>query len=287
MKLDKNTILFNAGGGLAVLIVAAYFVKTNVFPEKAPPCSTTDYPAVTMLPLERTDGELFTAADVQARLAGRDHGVIDYSKVIRVRNVKTPVLEVSLPKGSLSPKHTAPSKGGVSFQWRPTGMDKAKSACLSYQIWLPVDFDFKKGGTLPGLYGAIDGNHNNDDKTQFAGRFMWREGGALELVSTLPNANGEPRTVSMDPDFFRLPVLRWTSVEQEIVLNTLGKKDGMIRVWMNGELVVNRTQLELSNSDSVLLAGVQADVYYGGSDSSFSSPKDTSVRLTQFEVRTR
>ena len=31
MKFDKNTILFNAGGGLAILIVGIYFVRTTLW----------------------------------------------------------------------------------------------------------------------------------------------------------------------------------------------------------------------------------------------------------------
>ena len=283
MKLDKSMVLFNAGGGLAILIVGAYFVKTTLFPDKAPPCTTTPFPAATALQLER-DGDLFTAAEVQARLAGRDFGVIDNTRVVRVKGMKSPALEVSLPRGSLGPRNPAGPKGGVAFQWRPSSVEQASVACLSYQVWLPPDFDFKKGGTLPGLYGAADSGF--DEKTAFAARFMWREGGAVEMMATLPQ-NGEPRNQMLDPDAFRLQPARWTAIEQEIALNTVGKKDGHIRVWVNGSLVINRTQLELRVADRVNFGGVQADIHYGGTDSSFTAPKDTCIRLTPFELRTK
>ncbi len=281
MKLDKNTILFNAGGGLAILIVGVYFVRTTLFPTRAPPCSTI-YSGLTQLPLEHAGGDLFTAADLQARLAGRDVGVIDNTRVLRVKNGPGAVIEIDLPKGSLSPKSTQ-VKGGVAFQWRPNRLDSTPSACLGYSVWVPNDFDFKRGGTLPGLYGA--GDSGRDDKPVFAARFMWREGGKSEVLATMP-LNGESRTQTIDPEAFKLQPGKWTRLEQEVVLNTPGLKDGVLRVWVDGVQVIEKTQLVLRENAQVVFGGVQADAFYGGADSSYASPKDTKIRISPFEVRT-
>ena len=77
------------------------------------------------------------------------------------------------------------------------------------------------------------------------------------------------------------------TLEQEVVLNTPGKKDGAIRIWADGALVVDRKNMLLRDKDTVTFAGVQADVHYGGADIGFQSPKDTKILLTPFEVRTR
>lgn len=284
MKLDTNTVLFNAGGAFALLMVGAYFVRSAIFPDRAPPCSTTGYSNLAQMPLQHPDGEIFSAGDLQARLAGRDLGVLDYAKIVKVRGEQSPVLEVSLPKGSLSPRHTGPSKGGVAFQWRPSRIEAASAACLSYSVWLPPDFDFKRGGTLPGVYGAGDGGR--DDKTVFAARYMWRDGGRVDLLLTQPS-NGEVKTGSMDQDFFQLPLGKWVRLEQEVVLNGPGRKDGALRVWADGKLVVSRQNMVLRENDGVMFGGVQADAFYGGLDSSFAAPKDSRLRLTPFEVRTR
>jgi hypothetical protein len=287
MKLDRNTILFNAGGGLAVLIVGAYFVRTALFPDSPPACGS-EYSNMTQLPLEREGGDLFTSGDLQARLSGRDYGVLENTRVVRADGQKDAVLEVSLPKGSLSPRQTASSnKGGVAFQWRPTRMEQASAACLSYSVFLPTDFDFKRGGTLPGLYGVADGGRT-DDKVAFATRYMWRDGGKVEMLATLPNPNGgDSRTVSMEQDAFRLPRGQWVKLDQEVLLNAAGRKDGAMRIWVDGNLVIDRKGMNLRDTDSVAFAGVQADVHYGGTDVSFQAPKDTRIQLTPFVVRTR
>lgn len=282
--ISRDTILFNAGGGLVFLVIAGYFVHAAVNPEKAPVCNA-EYSALSELPLEREGGRPASVAELQARLAGRDLGLIENARILRVSNAQSPVLEVSLPKGSVSPRQTGSNKGGVAFQWRPSGIENATAVCMGYSVWLPEDFDFKRGGTLPGVYGA--GERGFDEKVAFAARYMWREQGKTELLATLPGNNSEPRTVSIDPDAFRLPRGKWIRLDQEIVLNTVGQKDGVVRLWADGQLVVEKTQVTLRESGSVTFAGVQADVHYGGFESIFSAPQDTQIRLTHFEFRTR
>ncbi len=283
--ISNNTILFNAGGGLALLVVAGYFAHSAMNPERAPVCNA-EYSALTELPLGRADGDPGSVAELQARLAGRDLGVLDNSRIVRVNGMQRPVLEVNLPKGSVGPQKSGSNRGGgVAFQWRPSGLSSAAAVCLGYSVWLPENFDFKRGGTLPGVYGA--GDRGYDEKAAFAFRYMWRDDGRSELLTTLPGNNGEPRTMTMNPDAFRLPRGKWFRLDQEVVLNTIGQKDGLFRLWTDGQLVVERTGLVLRDSDLVTFAGVLADVYYGGTDSSFAAPQDTLVRLTPFEFRSR
>ena len=283
MKLDRNTILFNAGGGLAVAIVGIYFLQTTLNPTKAPPCSQ-GYEQLTQLPLEHSGGDLFTAADLQARLAGRDFGVLDNTRVLRVRGEKSAVLEIDLPKGSLGPRYGGPVKGGIAFQWRPSKLEQANAVCLSYSVWFPADFDFKRGGTLPGIYGT--GDAGRDDKPIFAVRYMWRDAGKSELLMTLPT-DGTSRNSTIEPESYKLQPGKWTKLEQEIVLNTPGRKDGKVRVWVDGMLVIDRPQMILRENDGIMFGGVQADAHYGGNDSSFLAPRDTKIRMTAFEVRMR
>jgi hypothetical protein len=281
-------ILFNAGGAFALLVAGAYVVRASLFPETEPPCSTA-YASVIELPYERSGGALMTPVELQGRLAGRDFGVLENARIVRVKESASPVLEVSLPKGSLGPRATTGTPGGVGFQWRPAGLTTAKAACLSYSVWLPDDFDFKRGGTLPGLFGVAE-DRRGAERSAFAVRFMWRDAGAGELLTTLPVAGMtgyDQRTSTSDSDAFRLQTGRWRRLEQEVVLNTPEKKDGAIKVWADGRLVVDRKNVMLRETASGAFAGVQADAHYGGGDSSFIAPKDTMLRLTPFQLRVK
>jgi hypothetical protein len=106
-----------------------------------------------------------------------------------------------------------------------------------------------------------------------------------EVLATLP-LNGESRTQTIDPEAFKLQPGKWTRLEQEVVLNKPGRKDGALRIWVDGVQVIDKSQMMLRENDQVVFGGVQADAHYGGGDPSFASPKDTKIRISPFEVRT-
>ena len=51
----------------------------------------------------------------------------------------------------------APSQGGVGLSSQQIGSGEANNASLEYSLYFPADFDFVKGGKLPGLYGGPKG----------------------------------------------------------------------------------------------------------------------------------
>ena len=64
-------------------------------------------------------------------------------------------LQVLYPKGSINPGNSP--QGGTEFYARPLDITRAVNASLEYSVFFPVDFDFVKGGKLPGLYGGHKG----------------------------------------------------------------------------------------------------------------------------------
>jgi hypothetical protein len=69
---------------------------------------------------------------------------------------------------------------------------KASTLTFEYKVFFPSDFEWVKGGKLPGLYGGRTGCSGGDAALDcFSTRLMWRAGGAGELylvepVPTLP-----------------------------------------------------------------------------------------------------
>src|SRR3546814_7289490 len=70
--------------------------------------------------------------------------------------------------------------GGAAF-YAPSG--KSKASCLHYRVRFPSDFEFAKGGKLPGLYAgeAPSGGEKVSGKDGWSIRLMWREDGEGEL----------------------------------------------------------------------------------------------------------
>ena len=76
---------------------------------------------------------------------------------------------------------------------------------------------------------------------------------------------------------------RWPHLEQEVIVNHLGALDGVVRVWVDGKLVVNRSDMLYRVSDNVLVAGLMFSTFLGGHDPSWASPRTQSAFFRNFE----
>jgi hypothetical protein len=59
---------------------------------------------------------------------------------------------------------------------------------------------------------------------------------------------------------------RWYCIEQYVKLNRLGHKDGILRAWVDGWPVFEKTDLHLRDIDSIKIEQVWMNVYFGGLD---------------------
>jgi hypothetical protein len=95
------------------------------------------------------------------------------------------MLQVFYPKGSVNPK--SKPQGGSQFYAAPLDIRHARSVTFAYSVFFPSDFEWVKGGKLPGLYGGRTGCSGGDAADDcFSTRMMWRRGGAGELYLVRP-----------------------------------------------------------------------------------------------------
>jgi hypothetical protein len=281
MKMpETKVVVFNAAAVLITAGAVVGLVRALIVSPTAVPCSQR-YTSSTVFALQR-GGVVLTAADLQSRLGGEDAGVIDNLSIAKLKDGPAPVgMSVRLPKGSASPLQPDSPKGGVSFPWEPRPVQGKTAACLSYSVLLPADFQFNRGGSLPGISGAGTGLPSPD---VFAARMMWREGGRGGVTLRV-TSSGETRSAPGDRESFPFPRGRWVKLEQEVVLNTPKQADGVLRVWVDGKLAVERGDLSYRATAGVTVTGVAADVFYGTGDGGGTSPADTMVSITPFDIR--
>jgi hypothetical protein len=276
--LDARVIVFNFAAVLIAVTAVAAVVRSWVFTPSAPPCSER-YINSTVFALER-GGVTLTAADLQSSVGGMDAGVIDNLSIAKLKDGPGPIaMAVNLPTGSSSP-HGQP-RGGISFPWQPRVVRGKSAVCLSYSVLLPADFQFSLGGTLPGIAGEGTTAQAPDG---FIARLAWRQGDAIGATIRVTSA-GETSKDRIDDGGFGLPSGRWVKLDQEVVLNTPKQADGIVRVWVDGRLAIERTDAILRSASDVTVSGVAADVHYGTEETSAIAPKDTRVKLTPFEMR--
>lgn len=250
--------------------------------EERSSCAGTYPQRATFPPAVRSIAELKTAL-------GRNFWGID-ENVTLVSPSDAPasfVMAVRLPAGSINPNNKTAPLGGMGFRWRPEGV-AAEAACLAYHVFLPADFEFNKGGKLPGLFGgtAPAGGKDVDGFDGFSARLMWRANGRGEVYAYIP---GKPdgRGESIDRGAWVFPRGRWVRIEEEIVLNVPGEANGELRVYVDGQLSLSRTNIRFRSARDLRINGVMADIFYGGKGKDWAAPKDTAILLSPFDLRWR
>ncbi|TFK19740.1 hypothetical protein FA15DRAFT_723298 [Coprinopsis marcescibilis] len=201
-------------------------------------------------------------------------------------NPNSQSLLVHYPTGSY--RLGADPRGGISFYTSgPTSFDftSAKEATFAYAVFFPSDFDFVKGGKLPGLYGG-----NSDDEAYtcsggsrstacFSTRLMWRRNGQGEIYAYFPsydapgfeanaqlcpaNATSTSSTTTTSPTTqkgnfcddtfgislgrgnFTFPTGAWTTVAQRVRLNDAGQANGQVELFVDGKSVIKTSGIIL------------------------------------------
>ena len=70
----------------------------------------------------------------------------------------------------------------------------------------------------------------------------------------------------------------------ELVMNTPGEQDGIVRVWLDGVLVVEETNLRFRTVPDVQIEGLKFDTFYGGSTDDWAPPNDETIEFGDFKV---
>jgi hypothetical protein len=213
--------------------------------------------------------------------------------------------QVVYPEKSANP--SSDSRGGFNFYVSPLVTFPAEEVYLSYQVKFAVDdhqhrklltnedFDWVKGGMLPGLWigkmGALDANHIEDGSST---RIMWRKNGLAEAylyVNTqlpefyqLPGYfNNKPHGESMYRGFSKFVANVWNTVILRIKLNTVGENNGILQLSINNK-TLTYDKMNWRNNENTTINGILMHSFFGGSDNTWATPKQQKVLFSKFAV---
>jgi hypothetical protein len=196
------------------------------------------------------------------------------------------VLRVHYPANSASPavarQHGVPIGGG-EFRG-DLGIPPQSALRLSYYVRFSENFDFVKGGKLPGLFGgtANSGGNIPDGTDGFSTRLMWRQNGIGEVYAYLPTS--ETWGTSLGQGNWQFIPGRWHHVVQEVWLNQPDRADGLIRMWVDDQLVLEQPNLRFRTVDSLKIDGIFFSTFFGGGDLSWATPHPVHTDFAQFVV---
>ncbi|KAH7883456.1 polysaccharide lyase family 14 protein [Phlebopus sp. FC_14] len=208
--------------------------------------------------------------------------------------------EARYPRGSCSPKTEIP--GGLGFYLAgPTDISKAleggaQEAVFSYRMMLDKEWEWVKGGKLPGMYGGVgqlayrcSGGRQDDRCKCFNVRLMWRSNGLGEVYAYLPlNETNKKSLLAVPPrsttnSDYGMSVGKgawtfepgvWTTIAERVKLNQVGQADGEVQLWINGVSVIHAKGLVLREDEASHIKGMHFQTFFGGHTPDWASPKD-------------
>ncbi|KAL3896676.1 MAG: hypothetical protein SGCHY_003921 [Lobulomycetales sp.] len=215
-----------------------------------------------------------------------------YSGKKQVSVLNENALKVTYPSGS----YKSPGTGGFQFVASPIAENDEMT--LRYSIDVPADFDFNKGGKLPGLKAGdmrSGGNQKGLGITGTSLRLMWRADGDMEVYAYAPIEEGGE--VDSLPDCHvntaygtslmrgRTKLIR--GQKNDIVLyakmNDPGKANGIVRLSVNGE-EASMDIVTLRKTASLKLDGIFFSTFFGGGTADWATPREQALTFSSFSI---
>ncbi|TFK22711.1 alginate lyase [Coprinopsis marcescibilis] len=218
-------------------------------------------------------------------------------------------LRVHYPKGSYRPG--AEPRGGISFYSHgPASFDftRAQEATLGYSVWFPPDFDWVRGGKLPGLLGgnskdeAYGCSGGRKDTNCWSARLVWRAKGVGEIYAYLPpydipgfeankalcsipqNTCDDSFGISIGRGNFTLTPGAWTTVAERVKLNDVGRANGEMDLFVDGRRVLGARNIIIRPGAEGKIQGVYFSSFFGGSTPDWATPKDQDIYIADVSV---
>ncbi len=191
-------------------------------------------------------------------------------------------LRVIFPAGKFGPKQS-----GYNFSAKLPPKDVLT---LSYEVRVPKDFDFVKGGKLPGLCGGKEatGGKKPVSGEGFSTRVMWRANG--RLVSYVYHKDqggkyGDDFGWQGSNGISQLAPLVWHKIEMTVNLNEHSEKNGSIRIRFNGETVFEKSDFIFRENKSFKIDRICFNTFFGGSDLTWAPKTDQSLEIRNLILR--
>jgi len=213
-------------------------------------------------------------------------------------NTTGPVLQVTYPAGSLH------DYGGIQLysMWNTTDGSSFESMLLSYEVAFDADFDWVKGGKLPGLRGGpeVDGCSGGVEPNGtdcFSSRLMWRTDAAGEVYAYIPTPNnlcGEPSNeiicnsdfgVSIERGAYTFAAGQWNRITLLVQMNSpVDVANGNLQLYYNDVPAISTENLQFRSGDDVTIGGLYLSTFFGGNDDSYATPITVNSYFRNFQM---
>ncbi|KAI7867427.1 hypothetical protein BDF14DRAFT_1803802 [Spinellus fusiger] len=221
-------------------------------------------------------------------------------------NASESVMSVFYSKGSFTPSgsiKTDGKLGGCIFYSEPFGKQTFEKVLLSYDLAFASNFEWVRGGKLPGLFGGhptaeCSGGDSADGSNCFSLRPMWRARGQGEMyayILTSPQFCDSKKSIqcrnnygaSLSRGSMKFQVNTWSKIEIFSQVNSPPtESNGVLRVWKDNQLIMNYEALNYRTVDALAFTSIYFNTFFGGNSQGFASNADTHTyfKNLQFSV---
>jgi hypothetical protein len=173
--------------------------------------------------------------------------------------------------------------------WSVPFQKKSDYARLSYEVYIPEDFDFVKGGKLPGLAGgrANMGGDKPAGNDGWSVRFMFKEEGAIcayLYYVDMPDRFGEKKFLKVNGILSKFIKGSWNRIELEVRMNQPGLTDGFIRCGLNGATGLECDDIRFRLSERLGADQMLFSTFFGGGDASWAPSRDAWLLFGNFKL---
>ncbi|NJK97859.1 MAG: hypothetical protein HC905_25770 [Bacteroidales bacterium] len=209
---------------------------------------------------------------------GKRTNIYDPKSCNVIKEGSSKFLRVSFPKGTYGANH------GMS--WEGELGRKYSELYLSYDIRFKPGFNFVKGGKLFGLSGGV---FTVPDPPRGMNGFdalaMWKPDGTIQSYvyhHAYRSRYGEGG--NWDPALSKLVPGKWYNITVRVVMNTVGKKNGIFEAFVNGRLVFSRQNYEFRKSNLLGIHKITFLSFFGGSSKEHASKQNEYIDFDNIRV---
>lgn len=191
-------------------------------------------------------------------------------------------LKVKYPKDQVDSKNSG-------AQWETNLNGGYEDLYLSYDMMFSDDFELVKPGPetgrtgkLPGLAGGLSVDDKDDANTAWDGKLQFRDKDELEFNVKTPLNNLKHFTWLEKA--YTIPKGKWFNIEIRYKLNTVGRKDGIMQGWIDGQLLGEYTNAEFRDDARVKINKMFFSTFYGGNFENDAPTKDVYAYFDNFVV---
>ena len=158
---------------------------------------------------------------------------------------------------------------------------KLEKLYYGYRFKLGDDFEFIKGGKLPGIAGGKGnaGGQIPTGKDGWSVRMMWDGKGRLVQYVYHPDQEGQYGDVLYFDVVGEIERGVWHTVQTLVELNTPGKYDGKIVTWLDGKKVLTKENMRFRDVSKLKISRFQFASFFGGYGKDWAPRKEEHIYI--------